>query len=266
MHGGLRSTRLAAWALVGLAAGVSLFVSTVGAAPPASVAPAVIDRAPSWASLTVAQQLALLPLQRDWASIERNRKQKWIEVASRFPTMPADERQRVQARMADWARLTPNERAGARLQFQETRRLPAEERQERWQAYQALTPEERSTLAQRAEPAAKAASAAENAVKPRTVADAASAASATNRKRNLVTPAVVTTPVRSVAPAVIQARPGATTTTISTRSAPPPHHQPGLPKIAATPGFVDSATLLPRRGPQGAAVRAAASADPAEQP
>jgi Protein of unknown function (DUF3106) len=62
-----------------------------------------------------------------------------------------------------------------------------------------------------------------------------------------------------------QAKPGATTTTISTRPAPPAHHQAGLPKIVAAPGFVDRATLLPQRGPQGAAVRAASS-DPTQQP
>ena len=67
-------------------------------------------------------------------------------------------------------------------------------------------------------------------------------------------------PARSVAPSVVPARPGATTTTVTTPAAPPLHHQPGLPKIAATPGFVDPATLLPQRGPQGAAVRAPASA------
>jgi hypothetical protein len=33
-----------------------------------------------------------------------------------------------------------------------------------------------------------------------------------------------------------------------------------MPKIAATPGFVDPATLLPKRGPQGAAAQRAASA------
>ncbi len=33
-------------------------------------------------------------------------------------------------------------------------------------------------------------------------------------------------------------------------------------KIAATPGFVDQATLLPKRGPQGAATRAAAASVP----
>jgi hypothetical protein len=217
------------------------------------------DRSPSWASLTPAQQQALAPLQRDWASIDTNRKQKWLEVATHFPAMPADERARVQQRMAEWARLTPAERANARLQFQEARRLPAEERQARWQAYQALPDDERKKLAQSAKPAAKAASAADSAQKAR------AAAEPNNAKRNMVVPAT-NTPGRTVAPTVVQAKPGATTTTMSTRVAPPPHHQAGLPKIAATPGFVDPATLLPRRGPQGAAVRAAASADPSQQP
>jgi hypothetical protein len=42
--------------------------------------------------------------------------------------------------------------------------------------------------------------------------------------------------------------------------APPVHQQTGLPKIAATPEFVNKATLLPQRGPQGAAARSAAAA------
>jgi hypothetical protein len=69
-----------------------------------------------------------------------------------------------------------------------------------------------------------------------------------------------------VAPTVIQAKPGATTTTLTTPAKPPLHHQPGLPKIVATPAFVDPTTLLPRRGPQAAAMRTAASSDPAQQP
>ncbi len=72
---------------------------------------------------------------------------------------------------------------------------------------------------------------------------------------------------KSVSPTVVQARPGATTVLV-TRAAPPPNHQqPGLPKIAATEGFVNPATLLPKRGAQGAAVRtAAAASDPAASP
>lgn len=237
-----------------LLAGAWLLTLSLGAA-----AQAVIDKTPTWASLTPAQQQALAPLQREWPTIDGTRKQKWLEVASRFPRMPTDERQRVQTRMSEWARLTPTERAGARMQYQEAKRLPAEERQAKWQAYQALSPEERESLAQRAKPSAKTASAGE-AAKPRAVAEAASGV-----KRNVVVSTGVA-PTRVVAPTVVQAKPGATTTSIAKRASPPLHHQAGLPKIAATPGFVDPATLLPRRGPQGAGARAAASADPAEHP
>lgn len=231
---------------------------------------------PKWTSLTPQQQQTLAPLQRDWNTIDANRKLKWVELAARFPTLPADERQRVQARMADWAGLTPAQRATARLQFQQAQQIAPDERQERWKAYQALSPEQRKTLAQRAKPAVKgavasSASATVSGATPASAArdTAASASAALSGKRNLVVPSAavpsrVVTP--TVTPMVVQARPGATTTNMTTRVAPPSHNQAGLPKIAATPGYVDRNTLLPRRGAQGAAVRAAASADPGDQP
>jgi hypothetical protein len=217
---------------------------------------------PTWASLSPAQQQALAPLQKDWPQIEPNRKQKWLEMSARFPSMPADERQRVQARMAEWARLTPAERANARLHFQEARQVPAEERQARWEAYQALPEEERRKLALHAKPASQPASAAASATRPRLFGASEPAAG----KRPAGAAPLATTATRPVAPIVVQAKPGATTTTLSTKAPTPSHSQPGTPKIAATPGYVDPTTLLPRRGPQGAAVRAAASADPAGQP
>jgi hypothetical protein len=61
---------------------------------------------------------------------------------------------------------------------------------------------------------------------------------------------------------VVQAQPGATTTLISKRPTPPAHQQAGIPKIAATPEFVDKRTLLPQRGPQAAATRSAAASAP----
>lgn len=219
----------------------------------------VIERNPRWTSLTPAQQQVLAPLQRDWATLEPDRRQKWLEVAAKFPRMPADERQRVQERMAEWARMTPAQRATARLQFQEVRVLPDEERQARWQAYQALPEDEKARLAQRAKPVARSASAADLTPLPTAATDADST------KRNLVR-APGQAPPRVVAPTVVQARPGATTTKMTTRVAPPPHHQAGLPKIAATAGYVDPETLLPRRGPQGAAVRSPPASEPAEQP
>ena len=208
--------------------------------------------ATAWAALTPAQRQALAPLQRDWSSLDASRQSKWLEVAARFPRMSADEQRRLQERMTQWTRLTPAERERARLQFQETRQLPADEKRARWEAYQALTEEQRNALAQRAEKPAKGGARTDNGARR------ANAANGT-AKNNLVE-ARPAPPARSVAPSVVTARPGATTTTITTPAAPPLHHQPGLPKIAATPGFVDPATLLPQRGPQGAAVQAPASA------
>jgi hypothetical protein len=209
-----------------------------------------------WANLTAAQKQALAPLERDWGTIEAPRRAKWLEVAAKFPTMPADERGRLQLRMAEWARLTPAERSRARLQFQETKQVPATERQAKWEAYKALPEEQRRALAQKAKPSAKAASSA---------GSAAHGGDGVQAKRNLVL-ASTPSPTRAVTPTSQQAKPGATTTTMTARPQPPAHQQAGLPKIAATPGFVDPSTLLPRRGPQGAAVRAAAaSSEPAAE-
>ena len=69
--------------------------------------------------------------------------------------------------------------------------------------------------------------------------------------------AAAPTQAHSVGPTVVQRGAGATTTLVSKPATPPLHQQAGLPKVAATPGFVDSTTLLPKRGAQGAAVRTA---------
>ena len=211
-----------------------------------------------WAALTPAQRQALAPLERDWGSIDAQRRAKWLDVANRFPTMPAEDRERLHARMAEWARLTPAERSTARLQFQEARGVSASERQAQWQAYQALPEADRQALVARAKRPAKAASAATPG------AQVAQSSDDTAGKRNLVQ-STVTPRARAVTPTAQQARPGATTTTMTTRPLPPVHNQAGLPKIAATPGFVNPSTLLPQRGPQGAAAVQAAAA-PASQP
>jgi hypothetical protein len=225
----------------------ALILATAGAC---AMAAETVDTSSRWSALTPAQQQALAPLQRDWQNIELGRRQKWLEVAGRFPKMPPEERSRIQTRMAEWARLSPTERASARMQFQETRSLSTEQRQQRWQAYQALPDAEKRRLAQSSKPANGPTVVPVQTVEPKKPAVASR-------------PAV---PLRPAQPPLLQAKPGATTTTITTRAKPPAHHQPGMPKIAATPGFVDPATLLPTRGPQGAAVRSAASGDPAQQP
>lgn len=203
---------------------------------------------PSWASLTPAQQMALAPLQPQWATIDAARKTKWLVVAQRFPAMPAAERTRVQERMSEWARMSPSERGRARQNFQELRNLPTGDRQALWEAYRALPEEERVELAKRSKPPA-----------PR-----ASEPTAAGAPKKPVPVAQAQVTVKPVTPTVVQAKPGASTTLLTKPSTPPTHTQPGLPKIAATDTFVNKSTLLPRRGPQGAAVQSAAA--PASAP
>jgi hypothetical protein len=211
---------------------------------------AMAGAGPAWAELTLAQQAALTPLKAHWTRIDANGKAKWIAVARSFPGMPAEERQRVQARMAEWTAMTPTERGRARQNFQELRNLPGEDRQALWEAYRALPPEQRQELAQRARPATA----------PRPATDQAQP---TARRVVPVNPPPPT--VKPVTPTVVQVKPGATTTLVSKPASPPLHNQPGLPKIAATPGFVHPQTLLPKRGPQGAAT-VRVPAEPARPP
>lgn len=240
------------WGCLGIAA---VFVVAPSTAAPAT-ATAEAPRAAGWAALTAAQRVALAPLRRDWDRMDALRRQKWLEVAARFEAMTPEERSRVQERMAEWAHLTPAQRAQARLQFQEARQLPAEELQTRWQAYQSLPAAERQRLANRQQSAAA-----------RLPAQPAPPAGASAGKTNLV-PIGAQPGVRAAGNANAQAKPGATTTPLGSPAAPPHHHQAGLPKIAAVPGFVDTATLLPKRGPQGAAASRAPAGprQPAAQP
>lgn len=239
------------------------------AAPTRPVASSARTTAPAeegvrWTRLKPAQQEALKPLQQEWGRIDALRKQKWLEIADRLPGMSLDERTRVQARMSEWARLTPTERGQARLSFQETKQIPASDRRSRWEAYQALSADQKSELAARAA-ASRAPAASPDAGRRPDAAGSRStrfASEGPQTKSNIVPNPALATPLRPVGPTVVQAAPGATTTLLTRRPAPPPHQHTGLPKIAATPEFVNRSTLLPQRGPQGAAVRAPTPSEP----
>jgi len=236
-------------------------------AQPAGPPPAKpgVEEGIRWNDLKPAQRAALKPLERDWSGIDATRKQKWIDISGRYQKMSPDEQSRLQARMNEWTKLSPQERGAARMNFQEAKQVPAQDRQARWNAYQALPPEKRRELAERAQPPADTRKNA--AVVPRN-GDGKAARDVPSPKSNLVPNPAYAAPPKPVAPTVLRAGPGATTTLISKRPAPPSHQQTGLPKIAATPEFVNKSTLLPQRGPQAAGTRssgAASSANP-EQP
>ena len=216
-----------------------------------------------WIELKPAQQAVLKPLEPDWSGIDTQRKQKWLQLATRFPKMSSTEQGRIQARMVEWAQLTPMQRGQARVNFQDAKQLPAQDRQDRWEAYQALPAEQKRELAARAAPGDAIAG---TATTRRTFTQTARLEKASRDvpqgKSNIVPNPAYSASPRPVSPTIVQAGPGATTTVMTKRPTPPSHQQTGLPKIAATPEFVNKATLLPQRGPQGAATRAAAAAEP----
>lgn len=203
-----------------------------------------------WDQLPVQQRTVLAPLRGDWASISPAQQQKWAEIARRFPGLPPEERGRVQQRLTEWSRLSPQERGSARFNFQEARQVSPQERQQQWEAYRALPADQRSALAERAERAKRAGQSAVSGAGTGT----GSREPLANVKSSVVR-APASVPAQSVSPSVVKRGAGASTDLVTKPASPPMHQQAGLPKVAATPGFVDKATLLPQRGAQGAATR-----------
>lgn len=218
---------------------------------------------PAWSQLSPTQQRALAPLQGEWDRLDSQRKQKWLEVASRFDRMPPQRQQRVQERMDEWARMSPSQRTEARLNYQQSKRVPAEDRQARWQAYQSLPPEERAALAARASK------------KPAPVSGSPEAATQSLRrapvdaqapKSNVVAPPPGRLPPpTAVSPSIVQGNRGATTSLVTNAPRAPTHQQPGQAKIVASPKLVDRTTLLPRAGPQAAGAQAPQASRPQRQ-
>ncbi len=227
--------------------------------------PEPADAGVTWQELTPPQKDFLQPLEREWQALDPGQKRKWMVLTARVPKMSLDERTRIQARMTDWAKLTPEQRGQARMRYQEAKQLPLHERQARWDAYQSLSSEQKRALAERASLAASAPPPARRGGAPGGPKDRADR-EAPQAKSNIVpNPGLAASP-RQLSSTLVQARPGATTTLITRTPAPPPHQQSGMPKIAATPEYVNKSTLLPRHGPQSAAMRAAAAASASEGP
>src|SRR3990167_8682327 len=107
---------------------------------------------PSWAALTPLQQQALKPLAQSWnTTISAAQKRKWLEISKNYPSLSLEGQTTMHSRMNEWVSLSPQQRAQARLNFGKTkelsRELTPEEKKAKWQAYQALSAEEKQKLA-----------------------------------------------------------------------------------------------------------------------
>jgi hypothetical protein len=129
--------------------GASL-TATAQTAPPA---PATTPAQPlaatsSWLSLTKPQQSALTPLARHWDHLSEGQKRKWLAIAQTYPHLGQSEQDKLHSRMVEWAALSPRDRELARLNFAQTKSVDKAGRAANWEAYQALSPEERKKLAE----------------------------------------------------------------------------------------------------------------------
>lgn len=101
----------------------------------------------SWRELSPADQLALAPLAGKWDTISDAQKRKWLALSHNFPKMAPAEQAVLHSRMSEWAALSPQQRTQARLNFGATQKLSPDDKKAKWEAYQALPPEEKRKLA-----------------------------------------------------------------------------------------------------------------------
>lgn len=211
------------------------------------VTPSALSVPPAnWRELSAKQQALLAPLERDWPEISDTQRSKWLSATPTLATMSGEEIKRVHDRIRDWTMLSGSERLNARISFQVSRQLTPEQRQARWEAYQALPAEERRVLAEKAMARRQAlAEAPARAAKPLRAQRSSDAAPVSPQ---LVTPALVTS-------ILVQAKPGATTVLITRDLARPAHLKSQQPRLV-DPSLLDPHTLLPlRKTPAASAPR-----------
>lgn len=109
---------------------------------------------PAWAALNPLQRQALAPLAATWDSLSAGQQRKWLEVSRTYPNLAVADQAKMHGRMSEWVALSARERSAARLNFAATaeiaKELSPQEKKAKWDAYQALSPEERKKLANQA--------------------------------------------------------------------------------------------------------------------
>lgn len=103
---------------------------------------------PLWSELTGHEQQALAELEPQWNSLPAAKKRSWLMLAKRLPGMPPADRERAEARIREWARLSPDQRRQARNNYRLAKSLPRDARVATWEQYQQMTPEQQAVLRQ----------------------------------------------------------------------------------------------------------------------
>lgn len=101
---------------------------------------------PRWSELSLTQQDALMPLYGTWGTLDAARKRKWIAIAQNFLALSRVDQSKLHSRMSEWAALSPSDRDVARFNFVATKKIAPADQASTWEAYKALSPEERQRL------------------------------------------------------------------------------------------------------------------------
>jgi hypothetical protein len=105
---------------------------------------------PTWRELSAGQQQALAPLAAQWDTLREAQKRKWIALSANYPRMSGEEQAKLHSRMTEWVSLSPQQRTIARLNYGQAKKLSPGDKKAKWEAYQALSPEEKKKLAAKA--------------------------------------------------------------------------------------------------------------------
>ena len=124
--------------------------SVAQSAAPTAKAAVTLATKPAWQDLTVQQQTALRPLAANWATLPEASKRKWLAVSKNYNSLAVPEQVKMHSRMTEWVALSQRQRSEARLQYARTKQLSPQEKAATWQAYQALSLEEKQKLAAKA--------------------------------------------------------------------------------------------------------------------
>ena len=122
--------------------------------PSASSSPSASDLG-TWQSLSKRQKQALAPLAKEWHELTTQQRQKWLALSKNFFQLTDEEQLTLHSRMREWAALSPRQRSQARFHFNTMQSLSAQDKRAQWEAYQALSEQEKNKLSSGPKPPAK---------------------------------------------------------------------------------------------------------------
>ena len=101
---------------------------------------------PLWTELTGEQQRTLEPFADEWNTWPVAEKRSWLALSDKLPSLDPVKREKMERRIAEWAKLTPEERRLARDAYRLAKERPSDTRVHEWERYRSMTQEQRSVL------------------------------------------------------------------------------------------------------------------------